>query len=189
MRRMLRTAPLLVAVAVLTSSCGYNTLQGLDEQVNKAQGQIEVQLQRRADLIPNLIETVKGVAAQETTVFVAVAEARAKLAGAVQGGNVQEMANADAAMQAPLGRLLAIAEAYPDLKSSANFSQLQDQLEGTENRVAVARTDYNSAVEQLNTTARKFPTNLTAKMFGLGKPRPYFEVTSAEAKDAPKVKF
>lgn len=189
MRRMLRTASLLVAVTALASGCGYNKLQTLDEQVNKAKGQIEVQLQRRADLIPNLVATVKGVAAQETTVFIAVAEARAKLAGAVQGGNMQEMANANQAMQAPLGRLIAIAEAYPELKSSANFSQLQDQLEGTENRVAVSRTDYNAAVEQFNSTTRRFPTNLTAKMFGLGKPREYFEVTTADAKDTPKVKF
>lgn len=189
MRRMLRTASLLVAATVLASGCGYNKLQTLDEQVNKAKGQIEVQLQRRADLIPNLVATVQGVAAQETTVFIAVAEARAKLSGAVQGGNLKEMADANQALTAPLGRLLAIAEAYPELKSSANFSQLQDQLEGTENRVAVSRTDYNAAVELFNSTTRRFPTNLTAKMFGLGKPREYFEVTTADAKDAPKVKF
>ncbi len=189
MRRMLRSASFLVAVTVLASGCGYNSLQGLDEQVNKAKGQIEVQLQRRADLIPNLVATVKGVAAQETTVFIAVAEARAKLAGAVQGGNLGEMANANQALTAPLGRLIAISEAYPELKSNANFLQLQDQLEGTENRIAVARTDYNTAVEQFNTTTRKFPTNLTAKMFGLGKAREYFEVTTPGAKDAPAVKF
>ncbi len=189
MRGSLRNASFVVMVTVLASGCGYNQLQTLDEQVNKAKGQIEVQLQRRADLIPNLVETVKGVAAQETTVFISVAEARAKLSGAVQGGNLAEMAAANQAMQAPLGRLLAIAEAYPDLKSSANFSQLQDQLEGTENRVAVSRTDYNASVEKFNTMIRRFPTNLTAKMFGLGTAREYFEVTSPEAKDAPKVKF
>jgi LemA protein len=166
MRHSLRTLVLTTVVLSLTG-CGYNKLQELDEGVNKAQAQIQTQLQRRADLIPNLVETVKGVAAQETSVFTAVAEARSRLAGAVQSGNLSEMAEANAAMTAPLGRLLAIAEAYPELKSSANFTQLQDQLEGTENRVAVARTDYNAAVEQFNATIRRFPTNLTAKMFGL----------------------
>ena len=121
--------------------------------------------------------------------FIAVAEARAKLSGAVQGGNLGEMANANQALTAPLGRLIAISEAYPELKSNANFLQLQDQLEGTENRIAVARTDYNTAVEQFNTTTRKFPTNLTAMLFGLGKAREYFEVTTPGAKDAPAVKF
>lgn len=188
MRQPLRTLVLLTGVLSL-SSCGYNKLQELDEAVNKAAAQIQTQLQRRADLIPNLVETVKGVAAQETTVFTAVAEARARLAGAVQSGNLTEMSAANAAMTAPLGRLLAIAEAYPDLKSSANFTQLQDQLEGTENRVAVARTDYNAAVEQFNATIRRFPTNLTAKMFGLGQAREYYEATAVNAEQAPAVKF
>lgn len=189
MRAISRSRIALLAVVSLASGCGYNTLQGLDEDVNKAEGQIKVQLQRRADLIPNLVEVVKGVAKQESTVYVGVAEARSKLATAVQGGNLQEMAAANAAMNAPLGRLMAVAEAYPELKSNQNFTQLQDQLEGTENRISVARTDYNSAVEQLNSTARKFPTNLTAKMFGLGKPRPYFDVTTPGAENAPAVKF
>lgn len=188
MRHSLRTLVLTIGVLSL-SGCGYNKLQELDEGVNKAAAQIQTQLQRRADLIPNLVETVKGVAAQETTVFTAVAEARSRLAGAVQSGNLTAMAEANAAMTAPLGRLLAIAEAYPDLKSSANFTQLQDQLEGTENRVAVARTDYNAAVEQFNATIRRFPTNLTAKMFGLGTSREYYEATAVNADQAPAVKF
>lgn len=188
MRHSLRTLVLATVVLSLTG-CGYNKLQELDEGVNKAQAQIQTQLQRRADLIPNLVETVKGVAAQETSVFTAVAEARSRLAGAVQSGNLSEMAEANAAMTAPLGRLLAIAEAYPELKSSANFTQLQDQLEGTENRVAVARTDYNAAVEQFNATIRRFPTNLTAKMFGLSKSREYYEATAVNAEQAPAVKF
>ena len=189
MRGTSRSLIALLAVVSLASGCGYNTLQGLDENVNKAEWQIKVQLQRRADLIPNLVEVVKGVAKQESTVYVGVAEARSKLATAVQGGNLQEMAAANAAMSAPLTRLMAVAEAYPELKSNANFTQLQDQLEGTENRISVARTDYNSAVEQLNSTARKFPTNITAKIFGLGKPRPYFDVTTPGAENAPPVKF
>jgi LemA protein len=180
---------LLAVLAVPLTGCGYNKLQELDESVNRAQAQIQTQLQRRADLIPNLVETVKGFAAQETEVFTAVAEARSRLSGAVQSGDLSQMAEANAAMQAPLGRLLAISEAYPELRSSANFTQLQDQLEGTENRVAVARTDYNAAVEQFNAMIRRFPTNLTAKMFGLGKARDYFEATAPNAEEAPKVQF
>jgi LemA protein len=179
---------LVVLLALTTTSCGYNRLQELDEQVNKAEAQIQTQLQRRADLIPNLVATVKGVAAQETTVFIAVAEARGRLAGAAAGGNLAEMAAANEALTAPLSRLLAIAEAYPELKSSANFTQLQDQLEGTENRVAVSRQDYNSSVELFNAMVRKFPSNLTAKLFGLGTPREYFQA-AAGAEEVPTVEF
>src|SRR5216684_5482649 len=136
----------MVAAALLVATgCGYNAIQTYDEQVNAAASQIKVQLQRRADLIPNLVETVRGYAKQEQTVFTAVAEARAKLAGAVQSGNLQQMAEANAQLTAPLGRLLAIAENYPQLKSNENFRALQDQLEGTENRIAVARQDSNDA--------------------------------------------
>src|SRR3989454_2572180 len=114
--------------------CGYNTIQTYDEQVNAAAAQIKVQLQRRADLIPNLVETVKGYAKQEQTVFTEVAEARAKLAGAVQSGDLQQMAQANAQVTAPLGRLLAIPENYPQLKSNEKFRALQDQLEGAQDR-------------------------------------------------------
>ena len=186
LRRYATMFPLLGIL--LVSGCGYNTIQSLDEQVNKAEGQIKVQLQRRSDLIPNLVETVKGFAKQETTIFTEVAEARSKLNGAIQGGNLQQMADANQAMNAPLGRLLAIAEAYPDLKSNQNFLQLQDQLEGTENRISVARQDYNQAVEQLNSFIRRFPYNLTAKLFG-AKARDYFELTDPKAAEAPQVKF
>src|SRR5213596_4162064 len=117
----------VLALAVL-AGCGYNTIQTYDEQVNAAAAQIKVQLQRRADLIPNLVETVKGYAKHEETVFSEVAAARAQLAGAVQSGNLQQMAEANAALNAPLGRLLAIAENYPKLKSNENFRALQDQL-------------------------------------------------------------
>jgi len=189
MRRSFRSLPLLLGVISLASGCGYNRLQTLDEQVNKAEGEIKVQLQRRSDLIGNLVETVKGAARQESTVFIGVAEARARLNGAVQSGSLQQMGEANAALAAPLSRLIATVEAYPDLKSSANFIQLQDQLEGTENRIAVARTDYNGSVEQFNASIRKFPTVITAKMFGLGKPREYFEVTTPGAEAAPKVNF
>ena len=180
--------PALLAVLMLASSCGYNTIQTLDERVNQAKGQIQAQLQRRADLIPNLVETVKGGAAQETTVFTNIANARAKLAGAVQSGDVGDMASANAELTQGLGRLLAIVENYPQLRSSESFRQLQDQLEGTENRIAVARTDYNTAVGEYNAYIRRFPYNLTAKVFGQGTPREYFEA-EAGAQEAPKVKF
>jgi LemA protein len=179
----------LVAIALLASACGYNTIQTKDEAVNAAASQIKTQLQRRADLIPNLVETVKGFAKQETTIFIRVAEARSRLAGAVQSGNLQQMGEANAALTAPLGRLLAISENYPELKSNQNFLQLQDQLEGTENRIAVARQDYNRAVEDFNAYIRRFPYNLTAKVIGRGKPREYFELTTPGAAEAPKVKF
>jgi len=181
-----RTA--LTVALVLLAGCGYNTIQTLDEQVNAAEAQIKVQLQRRADLIPNLVETVKGYAKQEQSIFIAVAEARAKLAGAVQSGDLQQMAQANAALTAPLGRLLAIAENYPQLKSNENFRALQDQLEGTENRIAVARQDYNEAVNRYNAYIRRFPQVLTAKMLGK-KPRPYYELQTPGAGQAPTVDF
>lgn len=179
---------LVAMTLMLATGCGYNTIQTLDEQVNKAEGNIKAQLQRRADLIPNLVATVKGFAQQETTVFIRVAEARSKLAGAVQSGDVGQMAEANAALSAPLSRLLAIAEAYPELKSNQNFLQLQDELTGTENRISVARQDYNTAVESFNAYIRRFPYNLTAKMFGHGTPRKYFQ-TTAGAEEVPKVQF
>ena len=178
----------LTALTLLTAGCGYNQIQTMDEKVNQAQAQIQTQLQRRADLIPNLVNTVKGVTKQEDTVFISIANARAKLSGAVQSGNVADMSAANATLSQGLGRLLAISENYPELKSSENFRQLQDQLEGTENRISVARQDYNAAAGEYNAYIRRFPYNLTAKMFGLGKPRQYFEA-EAGATEAPKVQF
>ena len=189
MRRSRFSLFLALALVAPLTGCSYNKLQTLDEQVNAAQKQIKVQLQRRADLIGNLVETVKGITKQEQTVFVGIAEARSKLGGAIQSNDITKMGEANAAMTAPLGRLLALSENYPELKSSENFKMLQDQLEGTENRIAVARTDYNTVVETFNATIRRFPTNLTAKMFGLGKPRAYFELTSPDAANVPKVDF
>jgi LemA protein len=184
-RRLVLGLPLAF---LLVAGCGYNTIQTLDERVNSAESQIKVQLQRRADLIPNLVETVKGYAKQEQTIFTQVAEARAKLAGAIQSGDIPQMAQANAQLQAPLGRLIAIAEAYPQLKSNENFRALQDQLEGTENRVAVARQDYNEAVNVHNAYIRRFPQVITAKILGK-KPRPYFELQTPGAAEAPKVDF
>jgi LemA protein len=180
-------APLLATV-MLVSGCGYNTIQTLDEQVNQAQGQIQTQLQRRSDLIPNLVNTVKGITKQEDTVFISIANARARLSGAVQSGNVPEMSAANQELSQGLGRLLAISENYPQLRSSENFRDLQAQLEGTENRIAVARQDYNTSVGEFNGYIRRFPYNITAKVFGMGQPRDYFEA-AAGATEAPKVNF
>ena len=179
---------LFAAAAVLLAGCGYNKIQTLDEQANAFKSQIEVQLQRRADLVPNLVETVKGYAQQEVTIFTAVADARAKLGGAVQSGSLQQMAQANQGLTGALSRLLAISENYPQLKSNENFRALQDQLEGTENRIATAREDYNTAVQTYNSYIRRFPQVLTAKVIGKGA-REYFEVTTPEAREAPKVDF
>jgi LemA protein len=170
------------------TACGYNTIQSLDEQASAAQGQIEVQLQRRADLVPNLVQTVKGVANQELAVFSEVARARSGLLGAVQSKDPQQMADASATFNGALGRLLAVSEAYPQLKSDQAFLRLQDELAGTENRVAVSRQDYNTAVQQYNAYIRRFPAVLTAKMTG-AKERKYFQVTNPGAREAPTVDF
>ncbi len=188
MNRSSRIQVPVLAALVFVAGCGYNTIQTLDEKVNQAQGQIQTQLQRRSDLIPNLVNTVKGITKQVDTVFISIANARARLGGAVQSGNVPEMAAANQQLSQGLGRLLAIAENYPQLQSSQNFRQLQEQLEGTENRVAVARQDYNTAVGEYNAYIRRFPYNLTAKVFGLGHPREYFEAAEG-SREAPKVQF
>jgi LemA protein len=173
---------------LLLVGCGYNTIQTYDEQANSARSSIEVQLQRRADLIPNLVATVKGYAAQEERIFTEVARARAGLAGAIQTRDPAQMANANAQLTGALGRLLAIAEAYPQLKSDQNFLRLQDELAGTENRVAVSRNDYNEAARNYNTYIRRFPQVLTAKVIG-ASPKSYFEVTNAANREAPSVDF
>jgi LemA protein len=180
MRRVV--AALLVVAAV--TGCGYNTIQTLDETANSAQGNIESQLQRRADLIPNLVNTVKGYAQHEEQVFADIANARSRLLGAKESGDPEQMANANAQFSGVLGRLLALSENYPLLKADASFRQLSDELTGTENRIAVARTDYNDAVRQYNTTIRTFPTALTAKLTG-AKQRKYFEVTDPAIKTGP----
>lgn len=185
---MRRTKWLALALPLALVGCGYNSIQTMDEQANSARSQIEVQLQRRADLIPNLVSTVKGYAAHEEQVFSEVARARAGLLGAVQSHDPQQMADANAAATGALGRLLAISEAYPQLKADQGFLRLQDELTGTENRIAVARGDYNKAAQDYNTFIRKFPTALTAKVIG-SKPKPYFEVTNGANREAPTVDF
>ncbi|HEY7530026.1 MAG TPA: LemA family protein [Gemmatimonadota bacterium] len=178
----------LALVAALTAGCGYNPIQRLDERAAAAKNQIEVQLQRRADLVPNLVETVRGAAQQELAVFSTVAQARAALAGAVQRGDPSEMADADQQLTGALGRLLAVVEAYPQLRSDQSFIRLQDELAGTENRIAVARGDYNEAVREYNAYIRQFPQVITAKVVN-AEPREYFEVTTPGAREAPRVAF
>jgi LemA protein len=175
---------LFVAAAASTSGCGYNRIQQLDEQVNQTQGQIETQIQRRADLIPNLVNTVKGYAQHEEAVFTQIAQARSALLSARSSGDPEQMANANAQFNSALGRLLVIAEAYPQLKADQGFRTLQDQLEGTENRIATARTDYNQAVGEYNSYIRTFPQTLTAKVTG-ARPRKYFQVTNPAYRDQP----
>ena len=184
---MMRRLWLAVAVLALTG-CGYNKIQTLDEQANAYKSQIQVQLQRRADLVPNLVATVKGYAQQEQTIFLGVANARAKLLGSLQGGSLAQMAEANQGLTGALSRLIAISENYPQLKSNENFRALQDQLEGTENRIATAREDYNAAVEAYNAYIRRFPQVLTARVLGK-QPREYFQLTNAAAAQAPTVNF
>jgi LemA protein len=186
-----RTAVLWLALPLTLGACGYNSIQSYDEQAQQAKQNIDAQLQRRADLIPNLVNTVKGFAAQEEKVLTEVTQARAGLVGALQrpgGSDPAELANANQQLTGALGRLTVAIEAYPELKSNENFLKLQDELTGTENRIAVSRTDYNTAVRQYNEYIRKFPQVLTAKATG-AKPRTYFEVTDAASRAAPTVNF
>jgi LemA protein len=180
-----------LALPLTLGACGYNTIQSYDETAAQAKQNIDAQLQRRADLIPNLVNTVKGFAAQEERVLTEVTQARAGLVGALQkpgGSDPAELANANQQLTGALGRLTVAIEAYPQLKSNENFLRLQDELTGTENRIAVARTDYNGAVRGYNEYIRKFPAVLTAKATG-AKPRAYFEVTDAAARAVPTVDF
>jgi LemA protein len=175
-------AVLLVAGGTLAAT--YNRLVSLSEQVNEQWAQIETQLQRRYDLIPNLVETVKGYAAHEQDVFTAVAEARARLAGATGTSEQVEAANQ---MESALARLLVLVERYPELKANEQFNRLMDELAGTENRVSVARMRYNEAVQQYNRVIRTFPTVLLAGMFGFDE-RPYFQAREG-AGAVPRVDF
>ena len=178
----------LVGVLVIVigyGACKYNSLVNAEEDVDGSYADIETNLQRRADLIPNLVSTVKGFAAQEKEIFVAVAEARSKLIGAK--GNPAEAAKANAGLSSALSRLLMISERYPDLKSNQNFRALQDELAGTENRIAVSRKRYNDATRSYNKTIRRFPSSVFAGMFGFEK-KEFFEAEAA-AKEVPKVEF
>jgi LemA protein len=178
------------------SGCGYNTLQTTDEQIKANWGEVVNQYQRRADLVPNLVNVVKGFAAQEKDVLLGVTNARARV-GSVQAtpellNNPEAFAkfqSAQGELSSALSRLLVIAENYPQLKSDANFRELQAQLEGTENRITVARNRYIKAVQDYNVVVRSFPTNLTAMVFGY-KVKPSFAVENErEISTAPKVDF
>jgi LemA protein len=175
----------LVVVILVASIAGtYNSLVGLETAVEEKQAAISTQLQRRSDLIPNLVNTVKGYAAHEEEVYTAIADARSKLAGAT---TVEDMSEASGELSSALSRLLVVVENYPQLKANENFIALQDQLEGTENRIAVARNDYNEAAKKYNEKIRRFPANIFAGMFGFEKVD-YFEA-EAGADKAPEVNF
>jgi len=177
----------VVVVAVIVGGWlmgSYNRMVTEREGVDKAWAQVENVLQRRGDLIPNLVETVKGYAAHEKEVFESVADARGRLAGAT---TPQEAAAANAGMTSALGRLLAIAENYPELKANENFIRLQDELAGSENRIATERMRYNEVVRSYNTLIKRFPANFIAGFFGFAE-REYFEATP-ESREVPKVKF
>ena len=193
---MNKTRALLLAFVVLmsltASGCGYNTLTTKQQNVKGKWANVETVIQRRADLIPNLFEAAKAAGVQEQTVFGQIADARAKLSGATsappQGGNgdkspEQKQAILDA--NSNLSRLLVIVENYPQLRSSESFQKFQDELAGTENRIATARKDYNDAVQDYNTTRAKFPTVISAKLFGF-KEEPFFKADEA-AKQVPKI--
>ena len=185
-----------LAATLLLSGCGYNTLQSADEQIKASWSEVVNQYQRRADLIPNLVATVKGFAAQEEKILIGVTNARAKV-GSIQVTPetvndpqvLQRFAQAQGELSGALSRLIAVAENYPQLKSDANFRELQAQLEGTENRIAVARNRYIQAVREYNITVRSFPSNLTAMLFGF-KEKPQFMVENEkEIAKPPKVDF
>ena len=191
----------LAVMAVFTSlfalsGCGYNTMQSQDEAANAAWSEVLNQYQRRADLIPNLVNTVKGYATHEQEVFTQVTEARSKV-GSIQMSaedaadpeKLKQYQQAQGELSSALSRLLVVSENYPQLKADQNFRDLQAQLEGTENRISLARNNYIKAVQTYNTTLRQFPQNLTAKLFGM-KARANFSVENeAAVSDAPKVSF
>jgi len=194
MNNVLRTGVLFFALAL--GGCGYNTLQTTDEQIRASWSEVLNQYQRRADLIPNLVNVVKGFAVQEKDVLLGVTNARAKV-GSIQA--TPELINdpeafakfqsAQGELSSALSRLLVVAENYPQLKSDANFRELQAQLEGTENRITVARNRYIKAVQEYNVVVRSFPTNLTAMIFGY-KVKPSFAVENEkEISAAPRVDF
>jgi LemA protein len=194
MNNLLRSLALLIALSL--NGCGYNTLQSTDEQIKASWAEVLNQYQRRADLVPNLVNVVKGFAAQEKDVLLGVTNARSKV-GSIQA--TPELINDPEAfakfqsvqgeLTSALSRLLVVAENYPQLKSDANFRELQAQLEGTENRITVARNRYIKAVQEYNITVRSFPSNLTAMVFGF-KVKPSFAVENEKAISvAPKVDF
>ena len=194
LKNTLRVA-LILLITLMASSCGYNKLQTMEEGVFKAWSDVESNLQRRADLIPNLVATVKGYAGHEKETLEAVIAARAKATSVQLSpkdlGNtqaMQQMLQAQGGLSSALSRLMVVAERYPDLKANQNFIDLQNQLEGTENRINVARQRYNAAVEQFNGTIRKIPYSFTNSLLLHLERKEYFKAESG-ARQAPEVKF
>ena len=183
----------VVAVVAIFFYATYNGFIGKEEGVNAAWSNVETQYQRRSDLIPNLVNTVKGYAAHESQTLGEVTEARAKAtsinlsAGELTPERLTQFQQAQADVRTALGRLIAVAESYPDLKANQNFIELQSQLEGTENRIAVARKDFNDAARKYNVAVRRFPSNLVAALFGFDQ-KPYFEAAEG-TETAPQVEF
>ena len=182
--RVFFTALIVLATGLTFAGCSYNRFTGSEEAIKAQWAQVQNQLQRRNDLIPNLVETVKGFAAQEKEIFTSIAASREKLAGARSPEDTIKAANEQSSA---LARLLVVVENYPQLKSDANFQRLMDELGGTENRIATERMRYNERVQEYNSLRRRFPSNVTAKMFGF-KEYPYFEAPAA-AQQLPKVDF
>lgn len=178
---------LLVVMMISTFIGIFNSLQLMDENVNSKWAQVNNQLKRRNDLIPNLVATVKGYATHEKTVFTNIAEARAKLSGSMNKNDVKAVQKSNNELSGALSRLLMVVERYPELKADKNFVNLQDELAGTENRLSVARKDYNDSVQLINAKIRTFPTSIIASISGI-KSREYFEVDESEKK-VPEVKF
>ncbi len=176
-----------IVMVIMFFAGTYNRLQIMDENVSANWAQIENQLKRRNDLIPNLVNTVKGYAVHENTVFSNIADARAKLAGSINSKDVKSVQQNMGELNSALSRLLAVAENYPALKADKSFIALQDELTGTENRIAVARRDYNESVKSINALIRTFPTSIVAAISGV-KQRDYFEISETE-KQTPKVEF
>lgn len=174
----------LIVILVISGISAYNGLVTAETNVENKFAAIETNLQRRADLIPNLVETVKGYAAHEEEVLTAIARSRERLAGAM---TPEEMAEADAALSSALSRLLVVVENYPNLKADTQFTRLMDELAGTENRIAVARQDYNNAASEYNLKIRKFPGSIYAGIFGFER-KELFEAREG-AENAPEVKF
>jgi len=186
---------MVLAVAMTLTGCGYNTMQQQEEKVFKAWGDVEATLQRRADLIPNLVETVKGYASHERQTLEAVVNARAKATSVKLSADdlsdaaaLQRLQQSQGELSSALSRLLVVVEQYPDLKANENFKDLQNQLEGTENRINVARQRYNEAAEEFNSLIRSFPNSLTNSLLLHLKRKEYVKADEA-AKAAPKVKF
>lgn len=177
----------VVALVVFWFFGTRNGLVTLKEDVEMQQSQIATTLQRRSDLIPNLVATVKGYASHEEKVFTEIADARSKLAGSLESGDIESISEASSNLDSALGRLLAISENYPDLKANEQFTALQDELAGTENRIAVARQYYNEKVKTYNSKVQRFPTSIVAGMSGY-YPMQYFEADEG-AKEVPKVDF